>query len=140
MRVVISLCLVVSFMPVQVVRADVSICDTEISPHQVPPGSDASISFGIQNANDVDLQWIQLTRPAGSYFSLESASAGNWNASVGSNTITFTGDALTPGHSQGFFVQALAQNQNSPVVNWTIQVSGNADGSSAVTCGGDMSM
>jgi hypothetical protein len=122
------------------VRAALSACDTEVSPHVVNLSSDTGFSFGLHNGDNSDVRWVQLTRPASGSFVLESASASGWDGNVSSDTVTFANGDLPIGSSQGFFFNAMASSQPTSTENWTVQISDNPDGSNAITCGGDTSI
>ncbi|MDB5178428.1 MAG: hypothetical protein JWN01_371 [Patescibacteria group bacterium] len=140
LRMTVSVSLLLSFMPVVPAHAALTDCQTETSPHEVSIGSDNGFSFGLHNANDIDIQWVRLTSPGGGYITPESGSASGWNVTVASNTVTYSGGDLPPSYGQAFFAQALASNQVSPPMNWTVEISGNPNGSGALTCSGDMSV
>jgi hypothetical protein len=140
-RLVTSLTLLVSLLPVQIAQASLDSCTMDVSPHSVAPGSDTGFSFGLYNSNSNPVQWMRVTRPSGSYVTLESAGASGWQGDITSaDTATFSAGSLPHGYSQGFSVQALVQGSNGGPVNWSVEVSDDPGGAGAITCDGDMSL
>jgi hypothetical protein len=137
---VVALVLVMPMLPVPMVQAALDSCSVSLSPTSVAPNSDTGFSFGIYNGNASPISWLEFTRPAGDYLALENGSASGWDATVGSDTVTFVDGSLNTGFSQSFNVQAKARGTDGGPVSWTVKASDNPDGSGAITCDGDMSL
>jgi hypothetical protein len=134
-RLILAFILLSLFLPSsQPARAQLSTCSVSASPDSVAPGSDSSFNFGLYNSDSDPIQWVQITRPAGGYVTLEDSSAYQWQADTQTDTATFTNGSLDHGFSQGFSVQALARSQPGGPVDWSVQISDQADGSGAITC------
>jgi len=130
-----------TLMPTAPVHAQLDSCTTGVSPNSAARGSDTSFGFGIFNSNDNPIAWLQVTRPSGSYVTLESASASGWQGDITSpDTATFTLGNLPKNYSQSFGVQAMTQNADGGPVNWTVQVSDDPSGTNPITCDGDTSL
>jgi hypothetical protein len=139
-RLAMIVSLFVSAVPLHSVRAQINSCGLDISPHIVSPASDTSFVFNITNFNDNPIQWLRVTSPLGQHITLESAAASSWQSDLQGNVATFSVGSLNHGYSQGFVVQALADNSIGSQAPWIVQISDNSDGSNAFTCGGDLSL
>jgi hypothetical protein len=122
------------------VRAALDSCSIGVAPTSVAPNTTTDFSFGIYNGNSNPIAWLEVTRPAGNYVTLQNGSASGWDATVGSDTVTFGNGSLGTGYSQGFDVQAVSRSSNGGPVAWTVRASDNSDGSGAITCDGDTSL
>ncbi|HSX01850.1 MAG TPA: Ig-like domain-containing protein [Candidatus Saccharimonadia bacterium] len=140
-RISAVLVLLVAMLPVApAAHAQLASCTVNLSPTSVAPGADTDFSFGIYDSDANPINWIQITRPAGSYVTLESGGASGWQADMTADTVTFSNGNLQPNGSQGFDVQALASSSPGGPVNWTVQASDAPDGSNPITCDGDTSL
>ena len=120
-------------------NAQISSCSVSLSPQTVGSGSDTTFTFSLYTNDGSPINWMQVTRPAGGYVSLESASASGWQADVGGDTITYTGGTVPSGYGISLSVETLVTNTPSGPVSWQVQASDNADGSNPTTCDGDTS-
>jgi hypothetical protein len=139
-RFVLAVSLLALLVPAPPARAQLDACNVGLSPHSVAPSSDTGFSFGFYNPSSDPIAWIQITRPAGDYVALESASAWSWDATVDTDTVTFSNGSLPHAYSQGFSVQALARAATGGPVDWTVQISDDPGGANPITCTDDLSL
>ncbi|HXH27156.1 MAG TPA: redoxin domain-containing protein [Candidatus Acidoferrum sp.] len=120
-------------------NAQIGSCSISLSPQTVDTGSDTSFTFSLYTTDGSPIEWMQVTRPAGGYVSLESASASGWQTDVGSDSATFSGGNVQSGYGIGLSVEALASNTAAGPLTWQVQISDSPDGANPTTCDGDTS-
>jgi hypothetical protein len=138
-RTAIVLAVIVCFLSFQHhVSAYISSCAVTISPQSVAPGSDNYYVVGVNNTSDSAIDWIQVISPTGQYFTVESASAYQWQAATSDNDATFTQGSISASNSQNFAVEALTSStSSSSPLDWQVQVSDDSAGADPTTCSGD---
>lgn len=133
--------IVLILCPFNKAGAVLSTCQISLSPQTVSPNSDNYFTFGLYNSrlNSDSIRWLNIVAPEGSYISLESAFANGWNGNIAGRDATFTDGQLDRGVSQGFEVQAYANEVTSSPLYWSVQASDDPSGANAVECSGDLS-
>lgn len=121
--------------------ADLSSCSVNISPQSVSPGSDNYFVFGLNDTDANSINWIHIISPGGQYFTVESASAYQWQGATTADDATFTEGSMNSGGSENFSVEALTGgNTTSSPVDWQVQASDDPGGADPITCSGDLSV
>jgi len=112
-------------------------CAATVSPTDVTPASSTNFDINITNTGTEDLQWVDLTVPAG--FAYIGNSIPGWNTQDHSDNsgTTATGGDLPPGQSADFYMMAATDTVDAPSSSWQISGSTNPSGSGYSLCDGN---
>jgi len=70
-------------------EAAVTACGASVSPSSVVRNTTSDFTFSINNTDSVSYNWIKITRPSASVWTINSGSASGWSASANSDNVTF---------------------------------------------------
>lgn len=127
-----------SLMP-RLAYAAITACSATMTPHSADAGSTVTFQFTLTNNDPDTIQWIRIGRPSAA-FTLTSASASGWSASLSAGNATFTGGGLDQGQSQVLRVTAAISSSASGTYNWSLNVTDDPGGSGQFACSGDLSV
>lgn len=137
---IMLLSIVIAALPPHNTQAAVSSCSATLSPHQVEPGSNTTYQFQFTNTASETIQWIRISRPSAN-FTLASAAATGWSASLSADNAIFSGGGLDPGYSLTLRVTALVESSTPYTTQyWSMFVSDDPGGSGQFACDGDLSV
>lgn len=126
-------------LPTRNVSAAITDCSVSMTPTSVDPGQSATYQFVLTNNDPDTIQWIRIGRPS-SQFSLTSASANGWFASLSSENATYTGGGLDQGQSLILRVNATVSESANGTFSWSFHATDDPSGSGQFACSGNLSV
>ncbi len=132
----VVLMLTLGAFPRQIAFAS-SGCSAAVTPTSVPPGSEASLQFDVNNTGSDPVVWIQIQRPTVSY-AVNGITQSGWTDATDENGTTLTSGSLGPGGSFSLQLALFTGPQEESASTWTVQVSTSSDGSGAISCTGGL--
>ena len=134
----IALCAVFFGSP-QKTFAAIDSCTGSTDTHSVPPDSNNSMSFTVNNGGPSDANWVKIRTPSNFTISGSASVPSGWEASInGENTemtVSSSSETFGTGADFSFSVQVTSANTTAASADWAMQASEDG-GATTVDCGG----
>jgi len=117
------------------VQATVSSCTASVSPTSLSRNISADLIFTVNNAGSTTAVWVKITSPS-SNFTLTGGNASGWSNTLSGSSMIFTSGSIAAGSSGNFPISVQTVDSEVAAASWTVEVSDDAGGAGATTCGG----
>ena len=128
-----------AILPAQLVRANISSCSANVSPHTVNTNDQSTLQFTITNSgNTDDIRYISIQNYFTEQISIISASANNWDFSFSAASIISTSGSLGLGNSLTVSAQIQTGSDYVASGDWNVFAGNSPDGTGNIPCDGSL--
>lgn len=131
---------IVFLIPHRTAYAGISSCAATISPSTVTKSSSNTYTVTVTN-NDTELEaiWVKISRPSTNFSITGFGGISGWEFSISSADLILSGSTIQP-NGEEFTVSFTAETGTTEASNsnWSVQLSDEPDGGTAVDCTGSL--